>query len=150
MAPAPPALVDDGIRFKRPRTRRGLSVASETAYRADLAAVARRVADDLHRPVPDEPGHQKLSPVARELSRLGLDDLTEDNLGTAFASLVEEGYAAATRQRMLAAWRGWCRWLAPPRHLPLHPPPPPGTPPPPADTRAAPPSPSPAPPGRVP
>ena len=112
MDPALPALVDDWIRFKRTRTRRGLSVASETAYRADLAAVARRVADELDRPVPDEPDHEKLSPVARELSRLGLDDLTEDNLGGAFASLVEEGYAAATRQRMLAAWRGWCGWLA--------------------------------------
>src|SRR5260370_16761292 len=129
MDPALPALVDDWIRFKRTRTRRGLSVASETAYRADLAAVARRVADELRRPVPDEPELQKLSPVARELSRLGLDDLTDDNLGTAFASLVEEGYAAATRQRMLAAWRGWCRRLAPPRHLPLHPTPAPETPP---------------------
>ena len=121
MDPALPALVDDWIRFKRTRTRRGLSVASETAYRADLAAVARRVADQLRRPVPDEPEHQKLSPVARELSRLGLDDLTEDNLGTAFASLVEEGYAAATRQRMLAAWRGWCRWLARSGHLAFDP-----------------------------
>src|SRR5882762_1481382 len=113
MDAALPDLVDDWIRFKRTRTRRGLSVASETAYRADLAAVARRVADDLRRPVPEEPeDRKKLSPVVRELSRLVLDDLTEDNLGTAFASLVEEGYAAATRQRMLAAWRGWCRWLA--------------------------------------
>src|SRR5207248_3808198 len=76
--------------------------------------------DDLGRPVPDEP-EQKLSSVARELSRLGLDDLTEDNLGTAFASLVEEGYAAATRQRMLAAWRGWCRWLARSGHLAFDP-----------------------------
>jgi site-specific recombinase XerD len=121
MDPALPALVDDWIRFKRTRTRRGLSVASETAYRADLAAVARRVADELRRPVPDEPEHEKLSPVARELSRLGLDDLTDDNLGTAFASLVEEGYAAATRQRMLAAWRGWCRWLARSGHLAFDP-----------------------------
>src|ERR1700716_4009766 len=123
MTAAPPALVDDWIRFKRTRTRRGLSVASETAYRADLAAVARRVADDLHRPVPEEPEDQKLSPVARELSRLRLDDLTEDNLGTAFASLVEEGYAAATRQRMLPAWRGWGRWIPPPGIFStLHPP----------------------------
>src|SRR5438094_5741318 len=96
-------------------------VSPEAATRSDLGAVARRVSADLHRPVPDEPGHQKLSPVARELSRLGLDDLTEDNLGTAFASLVEEGYAAATRQRMLAAWRGWCRWLARSGHLAFDP-----------------------------
>jgi site-specific recombinase XerD len=116
-----PALVDDWIRFKRTRTRRGLSVASETAYRADLAAVARRVANDLDRPVPDEPEHEKLSALSRELSRLGLGDLTEDNLGGAFASLVEEGYAAATRQRMLAAWRGWCRWLARSGHLAFDP-----------------------------
>src|SRR5712691_10294796 len=121
MRAALPELVDDWIRFKRTRTRRGLSVASETAYRADLAAVARRAADELRRPVPDEPEHQKLSSVTRELSRLGLDDLTEDNLGGAFASLVEEGYAAATRQRMLAAWRGWCRWLARTGHLAFDP-----------------------------
>jgi site-specific recombinase XerD len=114
-------LVDDWIRFKRTRTRRGLSVASETAYRADLAAVARRVADDLGRPLPPEPDDRKLAPVTRELARLGLADLTEDNLGTAFASLVEEGYAAATRQRMLAAWRGWCRWLARSGHLAMDP-----------------------------
>lgn len=114
-------LVDDWIRFKRTRTRRGLSVASETAYRSDLAAVARRVADDLRRPVPEEPDDQRVPPVARELSRLGLADLTEDNLGNAFALLVEEGYAAATRQRMLAAWRGWCRWLARSGHLPFDP-----------------------------
>src|SRR3982074_1199945 len=124
MNAALPTLVDDWIRFKRTRTRRGLSVASETAYRADLAAVARRVADDLHRPTPEQPEHQKLSPGVRELSRVVLDDLTEDNLGTAFASLVEEGYAAATRQRMLAAWRGGGRWRA--RRGPLPPPPPPG------------------------
>src|SRR5437588_6656032 len=117
MDAALPALVDDRIGFKGTRTRRGLSVASETAYRADLAAVARRVADELRRPVPGEPEHQKLSPVARELSRLGLGDLTDDNLGTAFASLVEEGSAAAPRKRILAPWRGWCRWLARPGHL---------------------------------
>ncbi|HYR63590.1 MAG TPA: tyrosine-type recombinase/integrase [Actinomycetota bacterium] len=121
MGAALPDLVDDWIRFKRTRTRRGLSVASETAYRADLAAVARRVADALGRPVPEDPEDHKLAAVRRELSRLGLDDLTEENLATAFASLVEEGYAAATRQRMLAAWRGWCRWLARSGHLALDP-----------------------------
>src|SRR5437899_1368300 len=37
MAPSLPALVDDWIRFKRTRTRRGLSVASEAAYRTGHA-----------------------------------------------------------------------------------------------------------------
>src|SRR6266571_6019248 len=108
MATALAALVDDWIRFKRTRTRRGLSVASETAYRADLAAVARRVADRLRRPTPEELAERGVGSDVRHLSRLRLADLTDDNLGTAFAALVEEGYAAASRQRMLAAWRGWC------------------------------------------
>ena len=117
MEPKLARLVDDWIRYKRTRTRRGLSVASEAAYRADLAAVARRVADALSRPVPAEPVGERLPTALRELSRLSLPDLTEENLGTAFASLVEEGYASASRQRMLAAWRGWCRWLAQSGHL---------------------------------
>jgi len=96
-------------------------VASETAYRADLAAVARRVADRLHRPAPQEPEGRTLPSDVRHLSRLALRDLTDDNLGTAFATLVEEGYAAASRQRMLAAWRGWCRWLARMGHLSVDP-----------------------------
>ena len=116
-----PALVDEWIRFKRTRTRRGLSVASETAYRSDLAAVARRVAEALGRPVPEEPEGAGLPAAARELPRLGLPDLTDENLAVAFAALVEEGYAAATRQRMLAAWRGWCRWLARSGHLAVDP-----------------------------
>lgn len=96
-------------------------MASETAYRADLAAVARRVADRLHRPSPEEPEGRTLPSDVRHLSRLALHDLTDDNLGTAFATLVEEGYAAASRQRMLAAWRGWCRWLARMGHLSVDP-----------------------------
>ena len=121
MAPSLSALVDEWIRFKRTRTRRGLSVASETAYRSDLAAVARRIADGLGRPVPGEPDGAPLPPATRQLSRLDLPDLTDDNLAFAFAALVEEGYAAATRQRMLAAWRGWCRWLARSGHLAVDP-----------------------------
>lgn len=122
-----PLLVDEWIRFKRTRTRRGLSVASEAAYRSDLAAVARRVADELDRPPPDEPerpvepADAPRPPAAGHLSRLGLEDLTDDNLALGFAALVEEGYAAATRQRMLAAWRGWCRWLVRAGHLAVDP-----------------------------
>jgi site-specific recombinase XerD len=115
------ALADDWIRFKRTRTRRGLSVASETAYRADLAAVARRVADDLGRDAYEAVVGEEVPPASRQLGRLSLEDLTEDNLGMAFASLVEEDYAAATRARMLSAWRGWCRWLAHSGHLPVDP-----------------------------
>lgn len=129
MDKALPALADEWIRFKRTRTRRGLSVASEMAYRSDLAAVARRVADDLGREpaaeaMADHPGPNPGpdgAPPALQLGRLGVEDLTEDNLGMAFAALVEEGYAAATRARMLSAWRGWCRWLASSGHLAVDP-----------------------------
>src|SRR5439155_15961712 len=105
MAPSLPALVDDWIRFKRTRTRRGLSVASEAAYRSDLAAVARRIADELVRPVPEGPDGAPLPPATSQLSRLDLPDLTADTLAFAFAPLVEKGYAAPTRHRILAAWR---------------------------------------------
>src|SRR2546429_3815382 len=128
MAPSLSALVDEWIRFKRTRTRRGLSVASETAYRSDLAVVARRIADELGRPVPEEPDDAPLPPATRQLSRLDLPDLTDDNLAFAFAALVVDGYAAATRQRMLAAWRGWGRWLARSRHPAGDPPPAPEAP----------------------
>jgi site-specific recombinase XerD len=138
------ALANEWIRFKRTRTRRGLSVASETAYRSDLEAVARRVADELGREpcaagaavaasgaaasgaitagaaTPASAGRETPR-AARELSRLALEDLTEDNLASAFATLVEEDYSAATRARMLSAWRGWCRWLARSGYLPVDP-----------------------------
>lgn len=121
-----PVLADEWIRYKRTRTRRGLSVASETAYRADLAAVARRVASDLGRQADPELLAAEgggPAPVGRPdpLALLSLDDLTEDNLAAAFAALVEADYAAATRSRMLSAWRGWCRWLARSGHLPVDP-----------------------------
>ncbi|HLI56333.1 MAG TPA: tyrosine-type recombinase/integrase [Actinomycetota bacterium] len=121
-----PVLADEWIRYKRTRTRRGLSVASETAYRADLAAVARRVASDLGREPDPEPiaaGSGGAVPAVRvePLALLRLDDLTEDNLAAAFASLVEADYAASTRARMLSAWRGWCRWLARTGHLAVDP-----------------------------
>lgn len=120
MKPTLPALADEWIRYKRTRTRRGLSVSSEAAYRSDLGVIAQRVADALGRPAPPA-GDSELAPSGRQLDRLGLADLTEGNLGNAFATLVEEGYAASSRSRMLSAWRGWCRWLALAGHLPMDP-----------------------------
>ncbi|GAC1367223.1 MAG: hypothetical protein NVSMB32_12090 [Actinomycetota bacterium] len=85
-----PALADDWIRYKRTRTRRGLSICSETAYRSDLAVVAQRVADALGRPAPEkaEPqrpgpprpeGHQP-PPGVRQLARLELEPVDGDHL----------------------------------------------------------------------
>lgn len=105
-----PALAEEWIRYKRTRTRRGLSVASVSAYRGDLSVIASRLAAQLGRP--DTGGAAGEAPPAQHLSRIGLADLTEDNLALVFANLVEEGYAAASRARILSAWRGWCRWLA--------------------------------------
>ena len=116
-----PELADQWIRYKRTRTRRGLSVASETAYRADLGVISRRLADHLGRPDPEPDPEAPLPPAVHQLRRVGLADLSEENLSLAFANLVEEDYAAASRARVLSAWRGWCRWLARSGHLPVDP-----------------------------
>lgn len=117
-----PVLADEWIRYKRTRTRRGLSVASEAAYRNDLAAVARRIADEAGREAYEVAAGDVAPPSGvQQLCRISLADLTEDSLGSAFAALVEEDYAAASRARMLSAWRGWCRWLARSGYLPVDP-----------------------------
>ena len=47
-------LVDAWVRDRRTHSRRGLSPNTEIAYRQDLAALARRIADALGYPSPED------------------------------------------------------------------------------------------------
>ena len=105
-------LVDGWVRYRRSHSRRGLSPNSETAYRQDLAALARRIAEFREYPEPAEVGRRGGENVAtnRQLARIGPEDLTAEAVEEVASRLVREGKSAATRARMLSAWRGFCRW----------------------------------------
>lgn len=97
---------------------RGISAQTEAAYRRDLTAWASAIADLLERPVASpEPDDQKPDPFVRALSRLSLEDLDLRNVKRALAGFARREYAPATRGRMLAALRGFCRWLVINGHL---------------------------------
>src|SRR5688500_5463428 len=101
--PAVWALADEWL-DERQTIGRGISTATEAAYRRGLTAWAWRIAElspdvDGHHPQPL--GYQE------ELGRLRLIDLTADNVKRALASLAREDYAPASRSRMLAALRGF-------------------------------------------
>ena len=85
---------------------RGLSLNSESAYRRDLEGWAWRIAELNTKP-----------PADRHVDRLGIADLTADNVRKALASLAREQRAPASRSRMLAALRGFCGWLVRSGHL---------------------------------
>jgi len=115
-------LVDAWVRDRRTRSRRGLSPNSEIAYRQDLAALARRIADFRGYPVsevvPASAGTKELNAVTnRQLARIQPGDLTADALEEVASELVREDKSAATRARMLSAWRGFSRWLVLKGHL---------------------------------
>ncbi|HEV7887501.1 MAG TPA: tyrosine-type recombinase/integrase [Acidimicrobiales bacterium] len=106
------ALADEWL-DERQTLGRGISAATEAAYRRDLTGWAWRIAElgNLGESHPAPLGFQE------ELARLSLADLTADNVKRALASLAREAYAPASRSRMLAALRGFCGWLAQEGHL---------------------------------
>ena len=128
--PSLPALVDEWLDEKQ-TLGRGLSKASEAAYRSDLTGWAWRIAQLLNRPPAEGPparvrsesrsglggdgdrdgGRRSAGAGPAELGRITLADLNPDNTKRALASLAREGYAPASRARMLAALRGFCGWL---------------------------------------
>ena len=85
---------------------RGMAAATEAAYRRDLTAWARAIAELLRRPRP-EPAQSETPAGAFEveLGRIGLEDLSPENIRKAAGMLAREGSAPATRARMLAALR---------------------------------------------
>ena len=117
-APALWALAEEWLDEKQ-TVGRGLAPNTEAAYRRDLTAWAYRIAELSLKPSlnPDEDGPPTQASFERELGRIGLDDLSPDNVKRALASLAREGYAPASRSRMLAALRGFCAWLVRNNHL---------------------------------
>ena len=105
----------------RASSGRGMAPATEAAYRRDLTAWARAIAELLRRPRPDPVDAIPPAPFETELGRINLEDLSPENIRKAAGMLAREGYAPATRARMLAALRGLCRWLAGEGYLGLDP-----------------------------
>lgn len=115
-------LVEKWIQETRAHARRGLSPRSEIAYRQDVAALARRIADRLGYPSADHPDPANAESLAKaQLGRITVEDLTAENVEVVVSVLVAEKKAAATRSRMLAAWRSFARWLVRRGHLPADP-----------------------------
>lgn len=88
---------------------------SDAARRADLAVIARLVADHLDR---EEPKHlvDDAGAFARELARVSVDDLDAHGLRHAFAAYAID-HAPSSLRRVLSTWRGFCRWLRRDGHL---------------------------------
>jgi site-specific recombinase XerD len=113
------ALADEWMDERR-TLGRGISSQTEAAYRRDLTTWARIIADVAGKPVsPNEPG--AVPGLERALGGLDLADINPENVKRALAELARKEYAPATRARMLAALRGFARWLVLNGHLPADP-----------------------------
>ncbi|HZQ29317.1 MAG TPA: tyrosine-type recombinase/integrase [Acidimicrobiales bacterium] len=110
------ALADEWL-DERQTIGRGISPATEAAYRRDLTAWAWRIAELAGKPGGNTTEAPAPAGFQEELARLSLPDLTADNVKRALASLAREAYAPASRARMLAALRGFCGWLTQEGHL---------------------------------
>lgn len=97
---------------------RGISSQTEAAYRRDLTNWATIIAQILGRaPAPEIPDSVKPDPFLAALGRLQVDDLSLDNVKRALAQMARLEYAPASRGRMLAALRGFCKWLVIEGHM---------------------------------
>ena len=100
---------------------RGISSQTEAAYRRDLTNWALIIAEIAGKPeaepqqATDE--HPKPDPFLTALGRLDLDDLSVQNVKRALAQMARLDYAPASRGRMLAALRGFCKWLVMEGHM---------------------------------
>ncbi len=93
------------------RIGRGISDHTESAYRSDLTAWGRGVADVLGRQIPAFELHcDSAGRLRHVLSRIELEELSAENLRRATAVLVRMEYAAASRRRMLGSLKRFCRW----------------------------------------
>jgi integrase/recombinase XerD len=115
------ALAEDWLDDKR-SSGRGLADTTEAAYRRDLAVWAFTIAELLRRPLTDgtagdSPNADRAGSFEQELARIEVDDLELDTVRRAAAALARQHYAPASRARMLAALKGFCRWLTVEGHL---------------------------------
>lgn len=111
------ALAEEWLDDKR-SAGRGLSDATE-ACRRDLAMWAFTIAELLRLPRTHAPTRaDRPGACEDELARVRLEDLGSDTIRRAAAALARQGYSPASRARMLAALRGFCRWLAAEGHSP--------------------------------
>lgn len=93
---------------------RGISSQTEAAYKRDLTNWALIIAEITGKPESDfkaQEGDEKPDPFLLALGRLDLEDLSLENVKRALAQMARLDYAPASRGRMLAALRGFCKWL---------------------------------------
>jgi site-specific recombinase XerD len=109
------ALADEWMDERR-TIGRGISTQTEAAYKRDLTTWAAMIADVARKPGTNEESGDP-DTFEQALGRLQLSDLSPDNVKRALAGLARKNYAPATRARMLAALRGFTRWLVRGGHL---------------------------------
>jgi site-specific recombinase XerD len=99
---------------------RGISTQTEAAYKRDLTNWALIIAEITGKPESDfqpQDGDDKPDPFLLALGRLDLEDLSLENVKRALAQMARLDYAPASRGRMLAALRGFCKWLVMEGHM---------------------------------
>ncbi len=100
---------------------RGISSQTESAYRRDLTNWAKLIAEIADKPeiepLRSPESREKDDPFVLALARLDIADLSLGNVKRALAQMARLEYAPASRGRMLAALRGFCKWLVMEGHM---------------------------------